>query len=393
MSDSNSKISRRKLFTQTSKIAVASAIGAEAMAKTDRAPGQHQHQKKCKSKILNYHPQMKYRKMGKTGLMVSEVSLGGHWKTRKGVDSGCWEKFSKDEVPADVAKNRTEVISAAIDAGINYLDITTNAECLSYGVALKGRRQKMIVGADDARLGPRFFENCSVKRLTHNVEQCLRRLQTDYLDIWRVQARMEGNNTDGHVEIMVETAEKMLKAGKIKHFGVSSHVRNWLQHVIQKWPQVEMVIFPVTAKTKKAKAPLPLAKENIHEEQTFGCRITTSIFDAVRKHNVGLVSIKPFAGGNIFKNKQKFPVMGVGLKEENDLARLTLQCILTLYDQISCAVPGATTIYEVENAARASYMRQLPMTPAEKAWLQQETDQKMANLPPDYQWLRNWDVI
>jgi predicted aldo/keto reductase-like oxidoreductase len=203
---------------------------------------------------------------------------------------------------------------------------------------------------------------------------------------------MEGNNTDEHVEIMVETADKLHKAGKIRHFGISSHVRKWLKHVIEKWPQVQMVIFPVTARTKKAGAP-PV-KENITEEETFGSRLTTSIFDTVRKHNVGLVTIKPFAAGSIFKtHKKKFPVLGVGLKEDNDLARLTLQCILTLYDQISCTVPGATTRYEIENAALASYMRQVPMTPAEKAWLEQETDKRMASLPADYQWLRNWDVI
>ncbi len=32
------------------------------------------------SKILNYNPDMEYRRLGKTGLMVSAVALGGHWK-------------------------------------------------------------------------------------------------------------------------------------------------------------------------------------------------------------------------------------------------------------------------------------------------------------------------
>jgi hypothetical protein len=32
------------------------------------------------TKILNYNPNMEYRRLGKTGLMVSAVSLGGHWK-------------------------------------------------------------------------------------------------------------------------------------------------------------------------------------------------------------------------------------------------------------------------------------------------------------------------
>jgi len=59
--------------------------------------------------------------------------------------------LANDQVPDDVAKNRADVISACADCGINYLDITTPAECCDYGVALKGRREKMHVGADDYR--------------------------------------------------------------------------------------------------------------------------------------------------------------------------------------------------------------------------------------------------
>ena len=108
------------------------------------------------SKILNYNPKMHYRRLGKTNLMISEVSLGGHWKNRNA--GRFWDHFANEEVPEDVAKNRSDVISTCIDVGINYLDITTAAECLSYGAALKGRRDKMYVGADIHTLGPRQSE-------------------------------------------------------------------------------------------------------------------------------------------------------------------------------------------------------------------------------------------
>ena len=108
---------------------------------------------------------------------------------------------------------------------------------------------------------------------------------------------------------------------------------------------------------------------------------------------MGVITIKPFLGGNLFKSRPKFPVMGVGLKEENDLARLTLQCILTLYNEITCTVPGLTTVYEVNNAIRASYQRHLTITPAQRQWLEQKTDECVASLPKEYQWLRDWEVI
>ncbi len=335
------------------------------------------------SKIVNYNPKMHYRKLGKTNLMISEVSLGGHWKNRGG--GRYWGDFAKDKTPDDVAKNRTEIISACVDVGINYLDITTSAECCAYGAALKGRREKMIVGADDYRICPRQKNNRNVKALTGGVEGCLRRLQTDYMDIWRPQMDAGGKNSDDDVKVVIETFQKLHEAGKVQHLGMSNHKRPWTQHIIETFPQFEMFIFPCTAKTKEKGKPA--TKDNVT-----GGDSGNSVFDAIRKNNVGLVTIKPFNGGSLFKIKAKFPVVGVGSKEENDLARLTLQAILT-NDAITATVPGLTTVYEVENAARASYDRPLGMTPRQREWLAQITDERWEQLPEEYQWLRDWEFV
>ncbi|MHC4156998.1 MAG: aldo/keto reductase [Planctomycetota bacterium] len=379
----------RRAFLRNTSLAAAGAFAGSVDAKECK------HTKACSSgktsKILNHNQKMGYRRMGKTNLMVSEVSLGGHWKNREA--GRYWGKFANDEVPPDVAKNRTEVISACIDVGINYLDITTPAECLAYGIALKGRRDKMYVGADDYTLCPRSDKRCNVKDQTFNIEECLRRLQTDYLDIWRPQAKMDGKNTDEHVAMMIETYQKLHKQGKIRHLGISSHSRPWFEHVIETFPEFEMVIFPCSAKTKeKGKPP---TKDNVEEVNPgHGADQTQSIFAKLRERNVGLVTIKPFFGGGLFEScgKLKFPVMGVGSKDENDLARLTLQCIIA-NDAITATVPGLSTVYEVENAARASYTKQLAMTAADKEWLMNITDRQWAHLPQDYTWLHDWEFV
>lgn len=386
------KLSRRAFMRNTSLAAAGTVAGALA------GKGQAETRSCCSAppqistdSILNYNEKMHYRRLGKTGLMVSEVSLGGHWKNRNA--GRYWDHFANDKVPPDVAKNRTEVISACIDTGINYLDITTAAECLSYGVALKGRREKMYVGADIHNLGPRNSKFCNVKDQTRNVETCLRMLQTDYLDIWRPQAKMNGSNTDVEVESLIETFQKLHKAGKVRHLGMSSHSRPWFEHVIGKYPEFEMFIFPCSAKTKvKGETPI---KGNVEEVNPgHGSDQTQSIFKKVIEKDVGIVTIKPYFGGGLFKSagKVKFPVMGVGSKEENDLARLTLQCILA-NEAITATVPGLSTIYEVENAARASYTRPLGITAAEKEWLMRITDRQWANLPQEYTWLRDWEVV
>ncbi len=385
-------LSRRDFMRNTSLAAagtIAGALAGQGQAATGSAG---------EAKILNFHPKMQYRKLGKTNLMVSEVSLGGHWKNRNA--GRYWDSFANEEVPEDVAKNRTEVVSACIDSGINYLDITTAAECLCYGEAIKGRREKMHVGADIHNLGPRGSDRCNVKDQTFNVETCLRLLKTDYLDIWRPQAKMSGQlgtdqlNTDAEVESLIETFQKLHKEGKVRHLGMSSHCRPWFEHVLGKYPEFEMIIFPCSAKTKaKDKPP---TTDNVQEENPgHGSDQTQSIFEVVKEKNVGIVTIKPYFGGSLFvesSGKVSFPVMGVGSKTENDLARLTLQCILA-NPSITATVPGLSTVYEVENAARASYTRQFAMAPADKQWLMEITDRQWANLPPDYAWLRDWEVV
>lgn len=379
----NDGISRRDFMRSTSVAAagtIAGALGSEGeAAKNDT------------SKIVNYNEKMHYRRLGKTNLMVSEVSLGGHWKNRNA--GRYWDSFQNNEVPADVAKNRGDVVSACIEAGINYLDITTAAECLCYGSALKGRREKMIVGADIHNLGPRGSDRCNVKAQTLNVDTCLKHLQTDYLDIWRPQAKMDGSNTDAEVESLIETFEKLHKAGKVRHLGMSSHRRPWIEHVLDKYPQFEMVIFPCSAKTRE-KGQSPVGGNVQEANPGYGSDQTQSIFKTVLERNVGVVTIKPFFGGSLFEScgKTKFPVMGVGSKTENDMARLTLQCILA-NKAITAAVPGLSTPYEVENAARASYTRPLGQSAAETEWLMEITERQWANLPADYQWLREWEVV
>lgn len=383
----SSNILSRRDFIRNVSLAAASAVAGNMVEKVHGSDKTTE--KPNTPKILNYNPKMGYRRLGKTEMIISEIGLGGHWKNRKG--ERYWNTFDNDEVPLDVVKNRTEVIRACIDAGINYLDIGTSAECLAYGVVLKGRRDRMYISADDRNLCLRNEENCTVEKLMFDIDQCCRRLQTDYLDVWRVKADMYGKSTDVHIHAMLETFEKAHKAGKVRHLGISSHRRPWLQQIIEKYPQIEMVSFPYTATTKRKWRPP--GKDNAKEvNASFGSDNDQNIFQAINKQDIGLVTIKPFLGGQLFKRKTKFPVKGRGSNKENRLALLTLQCIL-LNKAITATIPGLSTVHEVEIATRASHTLRDGLTMADMHWVMSQTNQQWATLPQEYCWLKDWQVV
>jgi len=246
----------------------------------------------------------------------------------------------------------------------------------------------LFVGADDYSLCPRNPDNRTVERQTLNIDECLRRLKTDYLDIWRPQMDMGGNHTDAEVEVVVEAFQQAHEQGKVRHLGMSSHTRNWLQHVVETFPQFEMVIFPYTARSK------PADQGGGAEEVAAGdggADMTKSIFEAVRTHEVGVVTIKPFGGGSLFRQGLVF---GADPSDEEDLlnARLTLAAILENAD-ITATVPGMSSAAEVKNNVVASAQRQALLTPEGREQLAAATDRMWADLPPEYHWLREWERV
>jgi aryl-alcohol dehydrogenase-like predicted oxidoreductase len=387
----NDKLSRRTFIRNTSVIAagsIAAAYAGTGSASTGRKNADT-------SKILNYNPKMRYRRLGKTNLMVSEISLGGHWANRGG--GRYWQKFANEEVPDDVAKNRTEVVSNCIDNGINYLDITTSAECLSYGAALKGRREKMIVAADDSDLSPQHKQYANVKAQLHNIDECLRRFGTDYLDVWRPMFRQDGKHTDNDLEITAEAFEKARDRGKARFLGMTSHNREFIQHLVENFSRFSVVYFPYTAKSKvkppdvKSVDPRQVVEIGTGDGAYSG-DMRGGIFGAVQKHDIGVVTIKPFGGGSLFRTRLKFGTETESTENDYERARLTLAYILC-NPAITATIPGMTTIEQVENNVRASAER-LALLDNNGIWkLTEAAEQMWAELPDEYRWLHDWEWV
>lgn len=196
---------------------------------------------------------MKYVTLGKTGLKVSKIGLGGI----------PIQKSSAQEV--------TTLIRALMEKGVNYIDsargYTVSEELL--GEALEGVRDQFVLATK------------SMSRTKEGMEKdiltSLENFRTDYIDIYQVHnPSMEDFDAvigaGGALEALLEAKA----AGKIGHIGVTAHSKAVFERALSlDW--VETIMFPY----------------NIVESQG------EDLMKVCTEKNVGFIAMKPLAGGAI----------------------------------------------------------------------------------------------
>ena len=170
---------------------------------------------------------MKYNTLGHTGLLVSELCLGtmtfasgeGMWKPIAGVEQNL----------AD------ELLRLSVDAGINFVDtadVYTNGESekvLAQAIANLGIARKDIVIATKAygRTGPgRNDVGASRGHIMDAVEASLKRLRTDYIDLYQIHAA----DLVTPIEESLRALNTLVAQGKVRYIGCS----NWYAWQIMK---------------------------------------------------------------------------------------------------------------------------------------------------------------
>ncbi|NMO54361.1 aldo/keto reductase [Actinoplanes sp. TBRC 11911] len=159
---------------------------------------------------------MRYRRLGRSGLVVSVVGIGTNDFGRK-LDQG----------------GVNEVVDAAIDTGITLFDTADtygephgrSEELL--GNALKGRREDVIVatkvGWPAGRLNGNDFDARGSRRyITRAVESSLRRLQTDYIDLYQFHRPDPATP----IEETLAVLDDLVRAGKVRYLG-NSNFSGW----------------------------------------------------------------------------------------------------------------------------------------------------------------------
>lgn len=160
---------------------------------------------------------MKKRQLGSSELFISEISLGGM-------------SLSTDK------KKATGIIDMALDAGINYFDTAdlydfgANEEMI--GTILGKRRQDVIVAT---KVGNRWTKgeegwhwDASPSYIKEAVRASLKRLGTDYIDVYQLHGGTFEDDWDG----IIETFEELKTDGLIREYGISSIRPNVLKRFL-----------------------------------------------------------------------------------------------------------------------------------------------------------------
>jgi uncharacterized protein len=360
------QLSRRQLFQNTALTAAGIAAGAamSSLAFAEDPPEVR--------RTRSYSPAMEYRRLGKTGLWLSAVCMGGHWKRiDKAIGSGNINPYAQPagEVLNAFDQNRHDVISRCIDQGINLIDACTGGEVMAYSKALRGRREKMFIAYSWYEKEMRNAPWRTAEKLLQGLDEGLKASGLEYVDIWRITCHEKGSNhTEAEVQEMIKALDTARGQGKCRFTGFSSHDRPWIKMMIETYPQtVQVVVTPYHAKSKVLPAD--------------------SVFAAARTHDVGVLGIKPFASNSLFKGDSSptSPTM----KEDDEVARLAIRYILA-NPAITAPIPGLISLHQVDNVAQAIKERR-ELDKDEQARLERAAEEMYARLPADYQWLKDWE--
>jgi aryl-alcohol dehydrogenase-like predicted oxidoreductase len=206
------------------------------------------------------------RVLGRTGVLVTPLTLGT-------MNFGRWQ----DEAES------VRIIGAALDAGISSID---TADVYAQGVseeiiakAIKGRRDEVFLATKfHGQIGtnPRSAGN-SRRWITQAVEDSLRRLDTDVLDLY------QAHRPDPHTSLLetLQTLNDLIRQGKIRYYGTSvfpAHLQVEAHWLAEKYG----LIAPHTEQL-----PYSLLVRGAERE----------VFPVVRQYGVGVLSYGPLAAG------------------------------------------------------------------------------------------------
>ena len=298
---------------------------------------------------------MKYRELGKTGLSVSEIGFGT-W----GLGGGPCSYGPVDD------QESIETLKYAYQTGVNFFD-TSDAYGNGHseeivGTALKDLRKKVIIASKVGCLphsGREMPQDFSASHIRKSIETSLKRLQTDYLDLYQLHSPLLKDLENPEV---LETLQALKKEGKIRAFGIS--VRS---------PQDGLIAI------EKYGYESVQVNFNLIDQRA----VESGLFDLAKKEKTGIIARTPFCFGFLTDkyspdttfdendHRRNWPKAQIERWIESaklfdslckskgqSHAQLALKFCLA-YDSVSTVIPGMMNIEQVKENTKSSDLTDL----------------------------------
>jgi aryl-alcohol dehydrogenase-like predicted oxidoreductase len=355
-------LTRREFFPK----AAAVAVGAGAMLRAG-------------SSVAAQPGSMKYRVLGQTGISLSEIGFGSHLD------------------PANLADPaaRTKQIQRGLELGINLFDIYDHSyhQFAPMSTMLAPVRDRVVISLVSV-----WPENKTMAEIEH----ALTVFGTDTVDLYRIYAGGDDEASLERTEARLSDMQRAKDQGKIRAVGVSAHDQRAFIRLLQSHPEVDYIMFPFNFRHRALKltdAEVPDAGRNASDPAPDpGIRDCTSVpcpapgfAAAVRDAGVGLIAMKPFAGGGLLRlaadDPRLQPLHEAGVR----LPQAALQFILQT-PEIASTIPAMNSVSEVEQNVSAVFGG--PLSDPQGQFLDilnEAADGTHGEyLPDSYRWLEDW---
>ncbi|ALC90047.1 oxidoreductase [Bacillus sp. FJAT-18017] len=297
---------------------------------------------------------MKKKKLGNSELEVSVLGLG------------CMS------LGTDVDKARS-IIDAALDEGINYFD---TADLYDFGEnekivgeTLKGRRDKVVIAT---KAGNRWKQDKSgwtwdpsKEHVKNAVKDSLKRLQTDYIDLYQ----LHGGTIDDPIDETIEAFEELKSEGLIRYYGISSIRPNVVREYVDKSSLVSVMVQYSMLDRRPEEEILPLLKANGVSAVTRGPVAKGLLSEKMLEK----ASSEGYLDYSYDELERLLPLLKEKLGSRS-LAEAALQYNLS-HPAVASVVAGASSVEQIVQNAKAA--RANPLTDEEIAVIHELTKVNM----------------
>lgn len=276
---------------------------------------------------------MKRRKLGTSELFVSEIGLGC---MSLGTD------FSKAQA----------VVEAALEEGINYFD---TADLYDFGEnekivgkALKNVRERVVIAT---KAGNRWTDtkdnwtwDPSKAYIKEAVKQSLKRLNTDYIDLYQ----LHGGTIEDNIDETIEAFEELKDEGFIKYYGISSIRPNVIREYAQKSSLISVMMQYSILDRRPEEEALPL----LHDRNISAVTRGTVAKGMLSEKMLEKATANGYLDYSYEELEKVLPLLKAKLASTRSLAEVAIQYNLA-HPAVASVVAGASTPEQIRENARA----------------------------------------